>query len=863
MGKVGIERLSESADNPSLNVVFVHGLGGGPRDTWTYKASESDHRFWPDWLLKEIPGLAAYTVRYPADKMGWSKGWPIEQAAVAVSKTLQTDESLRAGETPIVFVCHSLGGVIVKKLILKARSVREVNTPTGAFLDRIAGVVFLATPHDGSTMATIASRFGWLVSDTMKDLVANSSKLGDISNDYRNYVAANNGRIRHEVYYENDSVDVEEPVSALAAKFLGAKAGKVVGFIAGKIVGGAAGKVVTSGSANPGLAGPDPVPIGRDHINICKVADTNDEVYKGIRTFLKGALEQRPDSTRTLVEDTRQTADATKANTEALLQQTKLNNAQLGEIYDFVRRSGALQRAEDQGISEVAVRAIVERLGGLGLGRDDLVPWLDQWTADIAHERAIGTSEGEAYQRLVEKAEGLFDAGRLDEASEPFMAELARRQEAEKQVNLRLVEDAIKYDKRAFNGEAAAEKLRVMARIEGAETTDAIGAYLLRKASEFYKEGDQAGDNAALLVSIAACRAALEERTRDRVPLDWAQAQSKLGVALATVGERESGTAHVEEAIVAYRAALQEWTRERVPLAWAMTQMNIGNALATLGERENGTARLEEAVAAYRAALEEATRDLAPLDWALIQNNLGNALTALGERDREIMPTCRRIARNLFRVPGEREYETMRLEQALSAFRAALEERTRERAPLDWAMTQNNLGNALEELGTREKGTARLEEAVAAYRAALQEWTRDRVPLDWARTQTNLGTALRALGERESGTARLEEAVAAHRAALQERTRDRVPFDWAMTQNNLGNALRALGVRESGTAHLEEAVAAYRAAGQEWTPQATPYWHSAVQKNLARAVVSLTLQRAPRLKFVLQRVSQILAYLFD
>ena len=70
-------------------------------------------------------------------------------------------------------------------------------------------------------------------------------------------------------------------------------------------------------------------------------------------------------------------------------------------------------------------------------------------------------------------------------------------------------------------------------------------------------------------------------------------------------------------------------------------------------------------------------------------------------------------------------------------------------------MTQNNLGNALPRLGERESGTARLEEAVAAYRAALEEWTRERVPLDWATTQNNLGNALGALGERESGTARL------------------------------------------------------------------------------------------------------------
>jgi hypothetical protein len=34
-----------------------------------------------------------------------------------------------------------------------------------------------------------------------------------------------------------------------------------------------------------------------------------------------------------------------------------------------------------------------------------------------------------------------------------------------------------------------------------------------------------------------------------------------------------------------------------------MTQTNLGDALATLGERESGTARLEEAVAAYGAAV--------------------------------------------------------------------------------------------------------------------------------------------------------------------------------------------------------------------------------------------------------------------
>ncbi|MEZ5823348.1 MAG: hypothetical protein R3C97_00940 [Geminicoccaceae bacterium] len=69
----------------------------------------------------------------------------------------------------------------------------------------------------------------------------------------------------------------------------------------------------------------------------------------------------------------------------------------------------------------------------------------------------------------------------------------------------------------------------------------------------------------------------------------------------------------------------------------------------------------------------------------------------------------------------------------------ALLERTRERVPLEWAMTQNNRGIALATLGERESGTERLEQAVEAYDRALLEYTRERVPLDWAMTQNNQG----------------------------------------------------------------------------------------------------------------------------
>jgi len=127
----------------------------------------------------------------------------------------------------------------------------------------------------------------------------------------------------------------------------------------------------------------------------------------------------------------------------------------------------------------------------------------------------------------------------------------------------------------------------------------------------------------------------LQEATRDRDPLVWARIQLDLGNALEALGERESGTARLNEAVTALREALQEATRDRVPLDWAGTQMNLGNALATLGERESGTGKLEEAVAAYREGLLEFTRDHVPLEWAKITGNQGKTLMLLAERRRD------------------------------------------------------------------------------------------------------------------------------------------------------------------------------------------------------------------------------------
>jgi tetratricopeptide (TPR) repeat protein len=209
-------------------------------------------------------------------------------------------------------------------------------------------------------------------------------------------------------------------------------------------------------------------------------------------------------------------------------------------------------------------------------------------------------------------------------------------------------------------------------------------SYLESEANALFQQGDEFGDNGALLSAIERYRRLIALTPHEGEPLNWAKTQNNLGHVLWRLGERERGTAKLEEAVAAYREALKEWTRERVPLNWARTQNNLGVALQTLGGRENNTAKLEEAVAAYREALKEWTRERVPLDWARTQNNLGVALEDLGKR----------------------ENDTSKLEEAITAYREALKERTRERVPLNWARTQNNLGVRLQVLGGREYNTA-------------------------------------------------------------------------------------------------------------------------------------------------------------
>ena len=106
-----------------------------------------------------------------------------------------------------------------------------------------------------------------------------------------------------------------------------------------------------------------------------------------------------------------------------------------------------------------------------------------------------------------------------------------------------------------FDATAAAERVEKIASLQHENDPKALFEALRARQGQFDAEGRDKGVNFSLEVAIAIAR---REVALARGPDETGVAQNDLGNALETLGERESGTARLEEAVAAYRAALKE-----------------------------------------------------------------------------------------------------------------------------------------------------------------------------------------------------------------------------------------------------------------------------------------------------------------
>ncbi|MBS9769996.1 MAG: CHAT domain-containing protein, partial [Trichodesmium erythraeum GBRTRLIN201] len=148
-------------------------------------------------------------------------------------------------------------------------------------------------------------------------------------------------------------------------------------------------------------------------------------------------------------------------------------------------------------------------------------------------------------------------------------------------------------------------------------------------------------------------------------------------------------------------------------------------------------------------------------------------------------------------------------------YQQALLVRTQTDFPMDWAMTQNNLGNAYSDRIRGDKAE-NIEAAIAAYQQALLVRTQTDFPMDWAGTQNNLGIAYsdRIRGDKAEN---IEAAISCYDAALRVTKPENLPAECLQTARNLASLAAKQQNYELAIKNYELAIAAIEKS-RDWIP---------------------------------------------
>ncbi|KAI1374708.1 hypothetical protein F4677DRAFT_455383 [Hypoxylon crocopeplum] len=241
--RIGFTQLSSRNPPPSgsreANIIFVHGLRGHPQTTWeanrsgrdegatapktrnpfkrfsrrmhssptyndnpnthdddnsdlNYAVSSGKHKvFWPqDYLAEDLPEANVWTYGYNADVIGGlfqaENQNSVSQHGRDLAVKMERDLEKEGFRGPIVFVAHSLGGIVIKDAIRRSDVCRA----------RTKLIVFLGTPHRGSSYAgwgAIASNLASLAlqdanKQIVKTLEVNSEVLDNIHDEFQRIV---------------------------------------------------------------------------------------------------------------------------------------------------------------------------------------------------------------------------------------------------------------------------------------------------------------------------------------------------------------------------------------------------------------------------------------------------------------------------------------------------------------------------------------------------------------------------------------------------------------------------------------------------------------------------------------------------
>ena len=174
--QIGLFELLASDTAKAVDVVAVHGLQGDAYKTWTHE----NRTLWlRDMLPAEVPNARIMTFGYESAWAFSNSVSGIEHKALDLLNRLSAKRNDDTRRRPIVFICHSLGGIVVKKALILAHE-RSSYSEYNDILTNTKAIAFLGVPHKGSGNAWWGNFAANALKGASIGLTTNSALVADL-----------------------------------------------------------------------------------------------------------------------------------------------------------------------------------------------------------------------------------------------------------------------------------------------------------------------------------------------------------------------------------------------------------------------------------------------------------------------------------------------------------------------------------------------------------------------------------------------------------------------------------------------------------------------------------------------------------
>lgn len=280
----------DGEDEITGDAIFVHGLLGGAFRTWRQMDPGKDKseaapqiqqgkdesilpeatiscytRCWPkDWLAKDTPYARILLVDYETHLSRWTEKCPLEGERRSLDmRSVEILNKLRqagVGHQPAVWITHSMGGLLVKKLLLFSCSSTEAGHED--VCNKTKGVVFFSVPHKGASLPYLWKEYDYLLlpSTEVKELKPGSKHLLQLHADFKGLV-------------EERGLSCLSFGEALRVNILGKRVSTVL---------------VPPDVADPGFGQFHVVPV--NHLYICKPSSRQTPLYQRLESYIRDHL---------------------------------------------------------------------------------------------------------------------------------------------------------------------------------------------------------------------------------------------------------------------------------------------------------------------------------------------------------------------------------------------------------------------------------------------------------------------------------------------------------------------------------------------------------------------------------------------